>query len=178
MNKTDPHARVFFALWPAQAQRDALAGWQSVLHNECGGRAMRPDSLHCTLVFLGNVATRRLEALKLAAEEVQAKPFSVTFDRAAYWGHNHITYAATSTIPPELQALVASLQAALRRHRFRFEQREYLPHVTLLRHAKWSDAPLPAMPGVTWPVSGFVLLQSLPQEAGAHYAVLARFPLK
>jgi 2'-5' RNA ligase len=174
----NPHARVFFALWPDAGQRAALADWQPLLRASCGGRVMRADSLHATLVFLGNVAVRRLEALQLAAQEVEAAAFSVTFDRAAYWGHNHIAYAATSTIPPELQALVASLQAALRRHRFRFEQREYLPHVTLLRHATWSDAPLPAMSGVTWPVSEFVLLQSMPQATAAHYQVLARFPLK
>jgi 2'-5' RNA ligase len=178
MNRTNPHAKVFFALWPADAQREVLAGWQPTLRASCGGRPMRADSLHCTLVFLGNVATHRLEALQLAAQEVAAAPFSVTFDRAAYWGHNHIAYAATSMIPFELRELVAGLQSALRRHRFRFEQRDYLPHVTLLRHAKWSDAPLPAMSGVTWPVSEFVLLQSLPSDAVSHYQVLARFPLK
>jgi len=178
MNQTDPQARVFFALWPGPAQREALTSWQSTLHACCGGRAMRADSLHATLVFLGNVSTQRLEALRLAAQEVEAAPFAVTFDRAAYWGHNHIAYAATQNIPPGLRELVDGLQSALRRHRFRFEQREYLPHVTLLRHAKWSDVPLPIVPAVSWPVSEFVLLQSLPQTAVAHYQVLARFALK
>lgn len=178
MNKADQHVRVFFALWPGPAQREALAGWQPALRTCCGGRPMRADSLHCTLVFLGNVAVRRLEALQFAAQEIEAAAFSVTFDRAAYWGHNHIAYAVPSTIPPELRELVAYLQAALRCHRFRYEQREYLPHVTLLRHAKWSDAPLPAVPAVNWPVAEFVLLQSMPQEADTHYSVLARFPLK
>ena len=100
MNTLNPHARVFFALWPDAVRRTALADWQPLLHACCGGRVMRADSLHCTLVFLGNVAVRRLEALQLAAQEVAAKPFTVTFDHAAYWGHNHIVYAAAGTIPP------------------------------------------------------------------------------
>lgn len=178
MDRKDSHAKVFFALWPGKAQREALADWQPTLRASCGGRPMRADSLHCTLVFLGNVATRRLEALKLAAEEVQAKPFSVMFDRAAYWGHNHIVYGGPSVTPPELSDLVTCVQASLRRHRFRYEHRDYVPHITLLRHAKWGETPLPAVPAVSWPANEFALLQSLPQDAGTHYEVLARFPLK
>lgn len=69
------------------------------------------------------------------------------------------------------------LEQRLRKHRFRFEPREYKPHVTLLRHAKWSDEPLPKMDAVRWAVSDFVLVQSLRDERGPHYEVLARFAL-
>ncbi|MDD3883944.1 MAG: RNA 2',3'-cyclic phosphodiesterase [Gallionella sp.] len=178
MNQADPHARVFFALWPGPAQREALAGWQHMLHPVFGGREMRADTLHATLVFLGNVTVRRLEALQLAARELTIAPFSVTFDQPRYWQHNHIAYAAPAAVPPALRALVAELQAGLRRHRFRFEQRDYQPHVTLLRYAQCSEAPLPQVPKIEWPVSDFVLVQSMPDAGTPHYQVLARFPLK
>lgn len=169
--------RVFFALWPDASVREQLAAWQPGLGEFCGGRVMRADTLHCTLVFLGEVEARRLEALQLAAQEVEWKAFEVEFDVARYWGHNHIVYAAPQRIPDELNELVGGLEQRLRKHHFCFEARDYKPHVTLLRHAQWSDAPLPALPAVRWPVSEFVLVRSLGDGRGARYEVLARFAL-
>lgn len=172
-----PPVRVFFALWPNAKGRAALASWQPPLCKLCGGRAMRSDTLHATLVFLGNVAAHRLEALKLAAQEVEAERFELRFDLARYWGHNHIAYAAPSVVPTSLSLLVSDLEQRLRAHRFRFDHHEYKPHVTLLRHAKWSDEPLPEMPAAIWQAHNFALVQSLSDEQGARYEVLARFPL-
>jgi 2'-5' RNA ligase len=192
MERKEPSLRLFFALWPSAAERAALAAWQPPLRERCGGRAMRADTLHATLVFLGDVAEHRLEALYLAAQETEFADFALNLATAHYWGHNHIVYAAPDVIPPQLADLVSELELNLRRHRFRFEQRAYKPHITLLRHAKWSDAPkagnpsptsgwteltpgLPPMPAVRWRVRSFALVQSLSDEHGARYKVLARF---
>lgn len=136
---------------------------------------MRADTLHTTLVFLGEVAVNRLEALTLAAQEVSIEPFDLRFEGAHYWGHNHIVFAAPASVPPQLARLVDGLENRLRKHHFHFEQRPYKPHVTLLRSAQWSDAGLPAMPSVHWRIGDFVLVRSLRDEQGVHYEVLARF---
>lgn len=175
MDNPAPPRRLFFALWPAAAERAAIAAWQPVLQGLCGGRAMRPDTLHCTLAFLGAVPEARLEALRCLAQEVDCPEFTLRWTAAHYWGHNHIVYGAPLESPPELIALVQTLQARLRAHRFAFEQHPYRAHVTLLRNAHWTDAPLPAMPGVTWQVRDFALVQSLGDAAGARYEVLQRF---
>lgn len=177
MSDTSSSVRVFFALWPHAGERAVLASWQPPLRKLCGGRAMRPDTLHATLVFLGDLAAHRLEALKLAAQEVGGEAFELCFDRARYWGHNHIVYAAPSVVPAPLSQLVLDLEQRLQAHRFRFDRRDYKPHATLLRHAQWSDEPLPEMPEVAWRVRDFVLVQSLRDDRGARYEVLARFPL-
>jgi RNA 2',3'-cyclic 3'-phosphodiesterase len=170
-------ARVFFAIWPCQAERAALSAWRPLLHEACGGRMMRPDTLHATLAFLGNVATHRLQALQLAAREVSGAPFLLSFDVARYWAHNRIVYAAPGSEPELLLQLVSELERSLRRHRFRFDQRSYKPHVTLLRHAQWDGGPLPEVAPVAWQVREFALVQSLSDDRGARYQVLARFPL-
>lgn len=175
MNPPKETVRVFFALWPGVPERDALARWQPGLKALCGGRVMRADTLHTTLVFLGEVAEERLEALGLAAQEVVVEPFDLHIVAAHYWGHNHIVFAAPDSVPPQLEGLVGNLERRLRKHRFHFEQRPYKPHVTLLRSAQWSDAGLPAMPSVHWRIGDFVLVRSLRDEQGAHYEVLARF---
>lgn len=179
MNQTasSKQVRVFFALWPDTAGRNALATWQPELQPLCGGRAMRGEGLHTTLVFLGDVGVERLEALQLAAQEVSGESFELKFTVAHYWGHNHIVFAAPAQTPPALLRLVGDLERHLRKHHFHFEPRSYKPHVTLLRHAQWTDSPLPLMNSVLWRMHDFALVQSHRDEQGASYEVLARFPL-
>jgi 2'-5' RNA ligase len=178
MDSSNEHARVFFALWPNQQERAALAAWQADLHQLCGGRMMRTDTLHTTLFFIGGIEEQRLQALQLAAQEMAGLPFELRLDKARYWGHNHIVFAAPGSVPPQLTALVNDLELHLIWHKFHFERRPYKPHVTLLRHAQWSDAELPEMPAVSWQIHDFVLVQSLSDGQYARYEVLARFPLQ
>ena len=173
MNAHSDIARIFLALWPSPPERRALAAWQERLKDM--GRVMRPATLHATLVFLGEIEVSRLEALLLAAGEVAARSFELCFDEARYWGHNHIVYAAPSVVPDALLHLVSELEQSLIRHRFNFDQREYKPHITLLRNAHWTDDPLPEMKPVCWKIKDFVLVQS--QGGVMNYRVLAHFPL-
>ncbi len=154
-----------------------MAAWKKSLQQLCGGRAMRDETLHNTLVFIGNVEQSRLEALQLAAQEVSAACFELYFDEARYWGHNHIVYAAPGIVPPQMAQLVRALEQGLTKHCFEFEQREYKPHVTLLHNAHWTDAPLPAMFPVCWQINDFALMQSAKQKGIESYRALARFAL-
>jgi 2'-5' RNA ligase len=173
----NPKAKVFFALWPTAAERDHLAAWQKPLQRLCAGRAMSGETLHNTLVFIGDVELARLEALQLAAQEVSGQAFELCFDAARYWTHNHIVYAAPGETPQQLAQLVDALEQRLSVHGFKFDQRQYKPHVTLLRNARWTDAPLPKRQPVCWQIGDFALVQSAQQQGEPHYRVLARFPL-
>lgn len=170
--------KVFFAIWPTDSERTGLAEWQDILKRKCGGRAMRIETLHATLAFIGIVGQDKLESLQLAAQEVKAEEFDLCFDAARYWEHNHIVYAAPSHIPQQLQHLAEALEQNLMRYGFQLEQRKYKPHVTLLRDANGSDKPLPDMLPVTCAVKDFLLVQSLYDERGSRYDVLAKFPLR
>lgn len=179
MTETDAEkpARVFFALWPNDEERAAMAAWQPTLQKLCGGRLTPAGKLHNTLVFMGDVQIERLEALQLAAQEVSGAAFQLVFDIARYWGHNHIVYAAPRSVPKKLAQLVNDLEQRLLHHRFKFDHRAYKPHVTLLRHAHWSDSPLPAVQKVVWDMRDFALVQSVSEGQGVRYEVLARFAL-
>ena len=74
---------------------------------------MRGETLHNTLVFIGEVEQTRLEALQLAAQEASAEGFELCFDEARYWGHNHIVYAAPRHVPQQLVQLVDALEQRL-----------------------------------------------------------------
>jgi 2'-5' RNA ligase len=170
--------RLFFALWPQEAEQQALAAWQAPLRQHCGGRVMRPQGLHATLVFLGEVAAERLPAVQQAAQAMRGERFVVVWDEVRYWRHNRIVLAAPSQNPPALMQLVASLEQSLSQQQFAFDRHSYQPHVTLLRNAQCREAPLPAGVPVRWAVSEFALVQSVLDQHGSHYQVLARYSLQ
>lgn len=172
-----PALRVFFALWPTAAEREALAAWQEPLKQLYGGRTMRGATLHSTLVFIGGIEQVRLEPLRMAALEASAEGFDLCFDSAHYWGHNHIVYAAPGHVPPPLVQLASALEQSLARHGFDFDRREYKPHITLLRNARRTDSELDGLQPVRWRITDFALVQSVPQGGLVNYRVLARFPL-
>lgn len=171
-------ARVFFALWPDALAREEIASWQEPLRTIVSGRVLPVENLHNTLVFLGAVPVERMEILLLAAQEVNGEIFQLDFNLARYWGHSQIVYAAPEIVPPQLTLLVQALEHALQHHHFIIERRAYKPHVTLLRHAQWSDTPLPPMQAVKWAVQDFVLVQTHGEGQGVRYEVLTHFPLR
>lgn len=168
-------ARVFFALWPDDGVRDALDIHARQLHRGCGGRAMRRENLHLTLVFVGDVAVGRLDELKSAAGAVCGSSFELVLDRLGYWRHNRIVWASPLTVPEALRDLVSSFEGRLKQAGFEFDQRPHAPHVTLLRDARAPGAPPPLHLG--WPVGDFVLVESVQGPRGAEYRVLARWKL-
>ena len=134
---------------------------------------MRADKLHATLVFVGEIDESILQELRRATHAVHADGFEICFDLADYWEHNHIVFAAPVNIPVQLQNLVRNLENSLAHCNVRFDHREYKPHITLLRNARWNNTTFPAMQKVCWQVGEFVLVQSVQQE----YRVLERYSL-
>jgi 2'-5' RNA ligase len=92
--------RLFFALWPDAAVRAQLARWSALCHASSGGRPTRPQNLHATLAFLGEVAPARLPALSALAAQSVAPPFELALDHVGYWRRHRIVYAGTRQSPP------------------------------------------------------------------------------
>lgn len=169
-------ARVFFALWPDAAVRDALDRLAGELHRLRGGRRTRAQTLHLTLVFVGNLPRERLPALQAAAAAIQASAFTLTLDRTDCWPHNHIAHATASHTPAALLDLVAALKRSLDGLGIAFDHRPYKAHVTLLRNADCRRTDPPIAP-IAWHAREFVLVESELSAEGARYAILGRYPL-
>jgi len=165
--------RLFFALWPDDATRDALNRTGKWLHQHWGGRRMRADTLHLTLAFLGSTRTDQLDRLADCADSVHNKPFELILDQPGYWRHNRIGWLGASETPPHFE-LVGDLNAALQAAGFLVDARPYVPHVTLLRNA--AGGAVPACTPVRWRVSDFVLVKSVTESDGAHYEVIRHWP--
>lgn len=167
--------RLFFALWPDDATRDALNRTGKWLHQHWGGRRMRADTLHLTLAFLGNTPLEARDALLPHIGAIRADAFDLLLDRAGCWQHNRIGWLGGSEIPVQLAELAERLRSALREAGTSFDAKPFVPHVTLLRNTP--GGPVPACTPVRWRANDFVLVASQTGVDGAHYTILNRWPL-
>jgi len=175
--------RLFFALEPPPAARAALASLGGVLAGPFGGQAVAPDNLHLTLVFVGEVAPARVDALRAVGDAARgaAAPFTVTLDRVGRFSRAQVGWAAPDTPPPALQALHEALRDGCAAAGFAMEDRPYAPHVTLVRKARLEAQAqaLPACAPIVLRVRAFALMSSTPAPAGRGvvYRAVARYAL-
>lgn len=190
-------ARVFFALWPDAALRTELNKASVQLHQNHGGRRMKPDTVHLTLLFIGAIARERLPDLQAAASAIQAAKFDVIFDLPDCWRHNRIAFLTASQAPDGLFDLVKALETQTTQAGIAFDRRPYKPHITLVRNADCKNAvsveanageaevkrsgrsqkAKPAVVPISWLARDFVLVESSLDSNGASYKQLARWPL-
>ena len=181
MTETDPNPtqpgtrRLFFALWPDDATRDALNRTGKWLHRHWGGRRMRADTLHLTLAFLGERSAAQLEALLLNIHDIPMEAFELCLDQTGHWPHNQIGWQGLKQSCQPLESLVQALRDQLRALDVPFDARPHTPHVTLLRKAQ-GGAAVECLP-VNWTIDEFVLVASSRQADGAHYDVLKKWSL-
>ncbi len=169
-------ARVFYALWPDEGVRGELHRVASLLHRMRGGRRTRPETIHLTLVFVGNVPRTLLPALQTSAADIRLPDFDLVFDQAECWRHNRIAFVTTRQPPAELMDLVTGLEGTLDRLGLPHDRRPYKPHVTLLRGADCRPEG-PAIHPIRWRAREFVLVESVLGPQGAQYSRLGRYPL-
>ena len=166
--------RLFFALWPDDAVRAALAAVAASVAARATGRTVPAAKLHVTLSFLGEVPDSRLPAAMDAAATVRGRPFELTVDTVGSFRAARVAWAGFSSVPPELASLQSRLEVSLRQREFVLEDRPYSAHATLARRIERS-VPREAMPPIRWKVRDFVLVRS---EAGrGNYNVMERWKL-
>jgi RNA 2',3'-cyclic 3'-phosphodiesterase len=166
--------RVFFALWPDATVRALLMREAVALHRALGGKLTRDESVHMTLLFLGDVDESRLPALHEAAGRVAVTPFGMKMETAQCWRHNKVAWVGPHAVPHALGQLVRDLEAAMADAGFSFDRRPFAAHVTLLRKARCRPVELDP-PDIEWPVDEFVLVRSQLGGAGSQYSVIGRW---
>jgi 2'-5' RNA ligase len=171
---TAASVRLFFALWPDDEVRSALARYAATAHAVAGGRTVRADAVHLTLAFLGDTPVARLPALFDAASRAVARPFTLVLDLAAWWKHNRIVWVGTRTVPDALTLMVADLRAAVAAAGFRFDPKPFVVHATLIRNAA-PRGPLPDVAPIEWQGDGFVLVRSTLGAGGSRYEVVGEW---
>ena len=152
--------RLFFALWPDDGVRRALAAWQRAhLPDDC--RPTHPADLHLTLHFLGQVEEVRLRALLALGRGLPLPAFSLDIERIGYWARPRVLWAGPARTPLPLTRLHAQLGRGLQALGFELDPRPFRPHVTLARKVRRPPAET-APPSLRWEVREWALLESRP----------------
>jgi len=189
MPQTSPHtyhderpaaARLFFALCPDDATRDAIYRASRNLAQNSGGRVIPPEQFHITLAFLGSVQPElepRVAALaEGTAAEVQAGPFSFELDELGFWPNSKVIWYGCSHTPEALRALAMELRRRLQSAALPLAPGKFTPHVTLARWVRTAGPFAPAQ-RIPWEVREFTLIRSETLANGVRYTPLARCPL-
>jgi 2'-5' RNA ligase len=160
--------KLFFALWPDDRTRAALAHLQSPVV----GRHTPPDKLHLTMAFLGLQPVDALPSLLDILEAVPVPAMRLEVDCYGYFTKPRIAWAGLSAPPDGLLAMQAELMARLEAAGFPAATHgAFKPHITLARDAREAPAMAPVAP-VTWDVSELALVES--DMATGQYRPLAR----
>ncbi len=165
--------RVFFALWPDEATRTALARATRRAVRAAGGRATRPENLHITMAFLGGLTPVELDRAR-DVPPMGTGPFELTLDTLGRWSRPRILWLAPSVRPDALMTLERSLWERLVARGFEREKKIFTPHVTLCRRAR---AVAEAVKPVHWRAERLTLLESVPVERGVRYEPVDDWPL-
>lgn len=160
--------RLFYALWPDDATRSALARLQAAI----SGRKTAYENLHMTLAFLGEQPVGSLTALRKILADLPVPLVTLVLDRIGYFTKSRIAWAGTHAAPDELLVLQQRLMREIAHQNILADTRSaFKPHVTLARDAAAPDD-LPFEP-IHWHAGHVCLVASSNEPQGVRYRILA-----
>jgi 2'-5' RNA ligase len=187
----DGAIRAFFAVELGSDARRAAAAVARHLREDAGGdgvRWVRPEALHVTLRFLGEIDPARVAPLaRRAADELAPLlPFALHLGPAALFPSPRRPRVVALELEPAaaLAELAAAVERAVVAEGFAAEERPFRAHLTLgrVRDARSRGGRLPTVaalrvPAVEFAVEEAVLFRSELSPTGSRYTPLERVPL-
>jgi 2'-5' RNA ligase len=181
--------RLFVAIEIDPTVRDRIAEFASRLKPHLSNaRWSRPEGLHITLKFLGNVSDDKRSSIEGKLRSINAQSFSLSVRDAGVFPNAkspRVLWVGLDA-PKNLADLAGQIDAAMGELGFVREKRAFTPHVTLARFSdrdKRSDASaaLSATPKAgfgTMTATEFHLYESKLSPQGSRYIKLATFALR
>jgi 2'-5' RNA ligase len=168
-------------------RRTLTTGGQNKAHRDSGIRWSRPEGIHLTLKFLGEVTDTQVEQIVAVLSTLEPiEKFLIEVKGFGFFpgpAHPRIFWAGVEA-PPELARLAKRIELKMEELGFARENREYHPHLTLARFTH----PLPEailrplaeeQNGLSmgrFEVSDFFLFESKSSPEGSKYGKVVRFP--
>jgi 2'-5' RNA ligase len=168
--------RLFFALWPDEDTRAAMRARRDEVALRYGAKALLPDNLHMTLLFVGAADELKVPVLMACGDQVRAPSFSLTLDAVSHFKRKHLAWLGGTTVPSQLVHLQERLRQDVLAAGFPLDDRIFTPHVSVARDCRYFPAPAPIEP-IHWPIESFVLVDSRLTPAGPLYRVLKYWQL-
>jgi RNA 2',3'-cyclic 3'-phosphodiesterase len=184
--------RVFYAIDLPEPVRQRLAEHTRRLREavpEAQASWTRPENVHLTLKFLGEIPTSRAERLSLAASLATEglEPFKISIEQAGVFpehGPPRVLWIGLRDQQGKLGRLQARLDDECAEAGFPKEKRPFHPHLTLARLRKPQHARTLAsvhkdmeFGPVEMIVSELLVIRSELSSAGSKYSTISRHPL-
>lgn len=176
--------RSFVAILPPPEVQEALARAARSLP-VIGVRWVRPENIHLTLKFLGEIPEESTPQIDAALSEIARarSPFHIQPEGLGAFPspqRARILWAGVGAGSTDLEELAATVDEALSSLGFEREQRSFRAHLTLGRArgrpARLEVAELGSrIPGFT--AAALHLMKSAQGESGVYYESLAEYPL-
>jgi RNA 2',3'-cyclic 3'-phosphodiesterase len=173
----EPTRRLFFALWPDAAMREAMVHATRKAARASGGRPVPAANLHVTLAFLGAVPERRLgELAEIARRAAAGGRLELAFDHLEHWRAAQLLCALPAEAPAPIVALARRLQDVLAARGFAPDLKPFRPHVTVVRKVS-RPGRIAKFDSVAWGFTELALIESRTLVAGALYSVVESYSL-
>jgi 2'-5' RNA ligase len=179
--------RLFVALEIPSAVRENLAALLKSLRTVSPQtRWMRPENLHITLKFMGEVPETKLAAIRNALADARSEqPVTLDFRGLGFFpneNHPRVFWAGIEA-SPNLKTLAADIERAMEKLGIPREQRPFSPHLTL---ARFEPSGLPerlrsaiqenrAHEFGSFRANQYQLIESKLKPSGAEYTTLESF---
>jgi len=180
--------RAFIAIALPEAVHTALAEAQQGFRSVCrDARWTRPEGIHLTLKFLGEISdVQTTQVVEALAQIPPFEPFGVEVSGFGFFPQAQrprVLWAGV-VAPPALAELAARVESGMERIGFAREDRAFSPHLTLARFhvPRPQPALLAAVAGRAnvslgmFEASEFFLFESKLSPQGAQYRKVMRFP--
>ena len=164
--------RLFVAILPSPAVRDALLAAQETLRPQGRDAFTRPENLHLTLAFLGEAESA---APAQAALEAACTGGAVSLTVGGL-GHFVDIWWAGVRENARLEALALGVQDALRQAGYPVERRPWRPHITLVRRWQGPEPHL-TVPDTAMQAERVSLMRSERVEGKLVYTEVSAFRL-
>lgn len=171
--------RLFLALWPDESTRGQLAYVQQQLcRNERlkMARAVAAANLHITIHFLGLVAGDVQAQLEGLLNGVEAESSTLIIDRWGYFPRAKVVWLGAQTAPAEMNELIARTQACIQSCIEGYDQKRFVPHITVFRKAR-HPLEVDDFDPIEWRIDRFALVESVTHPEGPQYSVLREWML-
>ena len=178
MAETTQQKRLFLALWPDEVTRHRLALVQKKLAKIPRLMSARPvpaDNLHLTTHFLGDVSVEVYAQLRALLDDVRAQPSTLVIDRWGYFPKARVLWLGGDS-SAELNDLVAQTLSCVQACVEHYQQKRFIPHITLFRKAR-HPLEVNGIEPISWRIDRFAVVESVTHPHGAEYTVLDEWKL-
>ena len=178
MAEKQKRKRLFLALWPDDITRKKLADVQKMLGKIDRLKTAKPvaaANLHITTHFLGAVKDEVHSQLEALLSEVKAQSCTLVIDRWGYFPRAKVLWLGAD-LPAALNDLVEQTQSCIQQCIDGYEQKRFVPHVTVFRKAR-HPMEVDEFHPIEWNIDRFALVESVTHPEGPEYRVLKEWML-